>query len=74
MVSFYYKYDIPVYATFLDASNAYDQVDHHMRFKKMILCNIPLCLVRLLCIGRSVKCCALNRVVTFLIFLVSLME
>ena len=47
-VSFYNKHDTPVYATFLDASKAYDRVDHFMLFKKMILCNIPLCLVRLL--------------------------
>ena len=47
-VSFYNKHDTPVYATFLDASKAYDRVDHYMLFKKMILCNIPLCLVRLL--------------------------
>ena len=33
---------------FLDASKAYDRVDDNMLFKKMILCNIPLCLVCLL--------------------------
>ena len=47
-VSFYNKHDTPVYATFLDASKAYDRVDHYMLLKKRILCNIPLCLVRLL--------------------------
>ena len=33
-VSFYNKHDTPVYATFLDASKAYDRVDHFMLFKK----------------------------------------
>ena len=47
-VSFYNKPDATVYATFLDASKAYDQDDHFLLFKKIILCNIPLCLVRLL--------------------------
>ena len=44
------KHDTPVYATFLDVykSKAYDRIDHYMLFKKMIICNIPLCLVCLL--------------------------
>ena len=56
-LSFYSKHDTPVYATFLDASKAYDRVDHYMLFKEMILCNIPLRFVLLLYWYKSQMLC-----------------
>ena len=38
--------DSEVYACFLDASKAFDRVDHHLLFKKLLQCNLPPVIVR----------------------------
>ena len=37
-----------MYCAFLDASKAFDQVNHYMLFKKLIERNMPICFVRIL--------------------------
>ena len=48
VASLYVSRDTPVSAMFLDASKAFDKVDHDFLFKKLILRNVPLCFIRLL--------------------------
>ena len=38
----------PVFSVFLDATKAFDNVDHNLLFKKLILRNVPLYVIRLL--------------------------
>ena len=38
----------PVYTCFLDASKAFDRISHWTLFKKLIACNTPLLIVRIL--------------------------
>ena len=49
VASSYVSRDTPVFAVFLDASKAFDKVDHDLLFKKLILRNVPLYFIRLLC-------------------------
>ena len=44
----YVSRDTPVFAVFLDATKAFDKVDHNLLFKKLILINVPLYFLRLL--------------------------
>ena len=39
----------PVYACFLDASKAFDRINHWTMFKKLILRDVPIIIVRVLC-------------------------
>ena len=48
VASSYVSRDTPVFAVFLDASKAFDKVDHNLLFKKLILRNVPLYFIRLL--------------------------
>ena len=48
LASSYVSRDTPVFAVFLDASKAFDKVDHDLLFKKLILRNVPLYFMRLL--------------------------
>ena len=47
-VSYYVNQNSPVFSTFLDASKAFDRVNHKLLFKKLSNRNIPACFVRLL--------------------------
>ena len=47
LISSYHKQGSPVYCAFLDASKAFDLVNH-MLFKKLIERNMPTCVVRIL--------------------------
>ena len=48
VVRLYNTKNTPVYSVFLDASKAFDQVNHAMLFRKLMAQSIPGCLLRLL--------------------------
>ena len=45
-VNSYVEYDICVFAVSLDATKAFDQVNHYKLFKKLIVCHVLTSLVR----------------------------
>ena len=48
-VNYYNYYNSPVYTCFLDASKAFDRISHWTMFKKLILGEVPIIIVRVLC-------------------------
>ena len=48
VISYYNWFGSPVYTCFLDASKAFDRVEHWSLFKKLIDRNVPLVVVRIL--------------------------
>lgn len=49
VTNYYLDLHSPVSSCFLDASKAFDRVNHWTLFKKMINCNVPLPIVNILC-------------------------
>ena len=47
--SYYNYYNSPVYTCFLDASKAFDRINYWTMFKKLILRDVPIIIVRVLC-------------------------
>ena len=47
-IKYYNMYNIPVYSCFLDASKAYDRVNHWTLFKKLLKRSISVIIVRIL--------------------------
>ena len=47
-ISYYVNQNSPVFSTFLNASKAFDRVNHKLLFKKLSNRNVPTCFVRLL--------------------------
>ena len=48
MIKLYTRQNSPVYTCFLDASKAFDRISHWTHFKKLIACNTPVLIVRIL--------------------------
>ena len=48
IIQYYNYYNSPVYTCFLDASKAFDRVNHWSMFKKFILRGVPIIIVRML--------------------------
>ena len=48
IIKYYTGHNTPVYTCFLDASNAFDRVNHWTLFTKLIYSGIPLLIVRIL--------------------------
>ena len=53
-IELYRKRLTTVFVTFLDASKAFDRLDHWLLFKKLIKRKVPLFIVRLLIVGQYV--------------------
>ena len=48
IISSYLQQGSPIFSVFLDASKAFDQVSHELLFKKLLLRDVPSCVIRLL--------------------------
>ena len=48
IIKYYTEQNTPVYTCFLDLSKAFDRINHWTLFHKLINCDIPLIIVRLL--------------------------
>ena len=48
VIKYYTRQNSPVYTCFLDASKAFDKISHWTLFKKLIACNTPVLIVRIL--------------------------
>ena len=48
IIKYYTRQNSPVYTCFLDTSKAFDRINHWTLFKKLIDCNVPLLIVRIL--------------------------
>ena len=60
IIQYYNYYSSPVYTCFLDASKAFDRINHWTMFKQLILRNVPSILIRILCFRyRSQELCIL---------------
>ena len=49
IIQYYNYYNSPVYTCFLDASKAFDRINHWTMFKQLILRDVPVILIRILC-------------------------
>ena len=50
VIKYYNYFSSPVYTCFLDASKAFDRVNHWTLFTKLLIKGVPVILVRILCI------------------------
>ena len=48
ILKYYTRQNSPVYTCFLDASKAFDRINHWTLFRKLIDCQVPLLIVRIL--------------------------
>ena len=60
IIQYYNYYNSPVYTCFLDASKAFDRINHWTMFKQLILRDVPVILICILCFWyRSQQLCIL---------------
>ena len=60
IIQYHNYYNSPVYTCSLDASKAFDRINHWTMFKQIILRNVPVLLIRILCFWyRSQQLCIL---------------
>ena len=55
VTEYYNLHGSPVYLSFLDASKAFDKINHWTLFKKLLQRKLPICIVRLLCVWYSTQ-------------------
>ena len=48
VIKYYTRQNTPVFSCFLDASKAFDRVNHWKLFRKLIIRKVPLMIVRML--------------------------
>ena len=60
VIKYYNYFSSPVYTCFLDASKAFDRVNHWTLFKKLLIRGVPVILVRILCIWYRCQHCVYN--------------
>ena len=68
VIKYYNKESTPVYSCCLDASKAFDRVNHWNLFNKLIIRKVPLLIVRMLIFWGNVRKCALNGSSLHLVF------
>ena len=66
IVKYYTRQNSPVYTCFLDASKAFDRINHWTLFRKLIDYQVPLLIVRILIFGIKCSLCVLNGALLFL--------
>ena len=70
----YNTHGSPVFVAFLDASKAFDKVNHHIFFKKLTECNVPEIFVKLLANWYSSQLLCVRWGTTYSTFWLSQME
>ena len=66
IVKYYTRQSSPGYACFLDASKAFDHINHWTLFRKLIDCQVPVLIVRILIFFVSNVTCVLSGALLFL--------
>ena len=65
-IEYFKRRSTSVYVAFLDASKAFDKINHWILFKKLIARRVPIYLVKVLCFGIKTSQCISNGVQPFL--------
>ena len=69
-IEHYKSTNTTLFVTFLDASKAFDRIDHWVLLKKLIAKDVPLLIKRLILYWYSTNICALDGETHFLLYLV----
>ena len=74
VIDYYKSHNSPMFICFMDASKAFDRVNHWTLFKKLILIGVPLIFIRLIVYWyRSQHVCVLNGARLYHLILLCLM-
>ena len=66
IVKYYIRQNNPVYTCFLEATKAFDRINDWTLFRKLIDCQVPLLIARVLIFGIKCTLCVLNGALLFL--------